>query len=366
MRKNKLIHLFTLDELQRRSEIIRSITKRIKLLEAHQQDRKTKLENTQQQLQEVCLKASETNNHCQDLEEKNQSLNYSVLALSAQVGRLKAGEQELSTLLKLKPFPLLALRSQECIAAMTRDHVAVSQDDDIAVSRDCYMITGYCRKALLGTERREEHRDMVPTLLYTMWAVLCTTWLVLYSAWPVLYTTWAVLYTTYLCNIVRGCVIYFVGCATYYTGCAIYYVGCAIYYVPVQYSTGSVIYCVGCAVYYVGCAIYYVGCVIYYVAVLYTTFDTVPHKRHYHNELYKQNNSDAVEVQTFSFHLRDKDIIEATNHITEFTYRLRDLETALRETRLKEASAKKEMQGLKPRIKGLETELEKLNGMGLL
>ncbi|XP_073442143.1 coiled-coil domain-containing protein 62 isoform X1 [Dendrobates tinctorius] len=90
------------NELQRRNEIIRSITKRIKLLEAHQQDRKTKLENTQQQLQEVCLKASETNSHCQDLEEKNQSLNYSVLELSAQVGRLKAGEQELSTLLKLK------------------------------------------------------------------------------------------------------------------------------------------------------------------------------------------------------------------------------------------------------------------------
>ncbi|XP_073532325.1 coiled-coil domain-containing protein 62 isoform X2 [Phyllobates terribilis] len=147
------------NELQRRNEIIRSISKRIKLLEAHQQDRKTKLENTQQQLQEVCLKASETNNHCQDLEEKNQSLNYSVLELSAQVGRLKAGEQELSTLLKLK----------------------------------------------------------------------------------------------------------------------------------------------------------------------------------------------------------DKDIIEATNHITEFTFRLKDLETALRETRLKETSAKKEMQGLKPRIKGLETELDKLN-----
>ncbi|KAM4051496.1 coiled-coil domain-containing protein 62 isoform 2-T4 [Anomaloglossus baeobatrachus] len=147
------------NELQRRNEIIRSITKRIKLLEAHQQDRRTKLENTQQQLQEVCLKASETNNQCQDLEEKNQSLNYSVLELSAEVGRLKAGEQELSTLLKLK----------------------------------------------------------------------------------------------------------------------------------------------------------------------------------------------------------DKDIIEATNHITEFTFRLKDLETALRETRLRETSAKKDMQGLKPRIKDLETELDKLN-----
>lgn len=89
-------------ELQRRNEIIRSINKKIKLLEAQQQDRKVTLESTQQQLQEACLKASETDNHCQDLEEKNQSLNDSVLKLSGQVGRLKAREQELSTLLRLK------------------------------------------------------------------------------------------------------------------------------------------------------------------------------------------------------------------------------------------------------------------------
>ncbi|XP_075690221.1 coiled-coil domain-containing protein 62 isoform X2 [Rhinoderma darwinii] len=90
------------NELQRRNEIIRSITKKIKLLEAQQQDRKTTLEYTQQQLQEECLKASEANNHSQDLEETNQSLNDSVLGLSAQVGRLQAREQELSTLLRLK------------------------------------------------------------------------------------------------------------------------------------------------------------------------------------------------------------------------------------------------------------------------
>ncbi|XP_056391412.1 coiled-coil domain-containing protein 62 isoform X2 [Hyla sarda] len=96
------------NELQRRNGIIRSITNRIKSLEAQQQDRKTTLANTQQQLQEVCLKASEANNHCQDLEEKNQSLNGSVLELSAQVGRLKAREQELSTLLRLKDKDIIA------------------------------------------------------------------------------------------------------------------------------------------------------------------------------------------------------------------------------------------------------------------
>ncbi|XP_040272106.1 coiled-coil domain-containing protein 62 isoform X1 [Bufo bufo] len=101
--ENDRQHVLRLEnELQRRNEVIRSVTKRIKLLETQQQYRKTTLENTQQQLQEVCLKASEANNHCQDLEEKNQSLNDSVLELSAQVGRLKAREQELSTLLRLK------------------------------------------------------------------------------------------------------------------------------------------------------------------------------------------------------------------------------------------------------------------------
>ncbi|KAG9487678.1 hypothetical protein GDO78_007468, partial [Eleutherodactylus coqui] len=90
------------NELQRRNEVIRSITKKIKFLEAQQQDRKVTLENTQQQLQEVCLKASEEYNHCQDLEGKNQILNDSVLELSAHVGQLKAREQELSTLLTLK------------------------------------------------------------------------------------------------------------------------------------------------------------------------------------------------------------------------------------------------------------------------
>lgn len=71
--KRTTIHVVCLlpsGELQRRNEIIRSINKKIKLLEAQQQDRKVTLESTQQQLQEACLKASETDNHCQDLEVK--------------------------------------------------------------------------------------------------------------------------------------------------------------------------------------------------------------------------------------------------------------------------------------------------------
>ncbi|KAM4709757.1 coiled-coil domain-containing protein 62 [Discoglossus pictus] len=90
------------NELHKRNEIIRSLTKKIKLLEAQQQDRSTTLESTQHQLQELSMKASERTNQCQELEEKNQSLKNSVLELSVHVGQLQAREQELTTLLRLK------------------------------------------------------------------------------------------------------------------------------------------------------------------------------------------------------------------------------------------------------------------------
>ncbi|MEE6504061.1 hypothetical protein FKM82_005055 [Ascaphus truei] len=90
------------NELQKRNEIIRSLTKRIKVLESQQQDGRTTLESTQQQLLELTLRASDASDHCQDLEEKNQSLNDSVLEFSSHVGRLQAREQELATLLRLK------------------------------------------------------------------------------------------------------------------------------------------------------------------------------------------------------------------------------------------------------------------------
>lgn len=89
-------------DLQKRNNIIKSLTKRINVLDGQHRDRRTNLENTQEQLQEISLIATEAKNHCQDLEEKNRRLSESVLKLSAQVGQLQAQEEELSTLLKLK------------------------------------------------------------------------------------------------------------------------------------------------------------------------------------------------------------------------------------------------------------------------
>ncbi|XP_069071060.1 coiled-coil domain-containing protein 62 isoform X2 [Pleurodeles waltl] len=58
--------------------------------------------------------------------------------------------------------------------------------------------------------------------------------------------------------------------------------------------------------------------------------------------------------------LKDKDIMEATNHITEFTARFRNLECALRDARTREVHVTKEVEELKPRLKGLKSEMLRL------
>ncbi|NXL92791.1 CCD62 protein, partial [Alectura lathami] len=90
------------NELKGRNEIIKSLTKRLKLIESHQSDSKTTLENTQQKFKELSQKVADVILHCRGLEEENQSLHCSVLELSAKTGQLQAREQELLTMLKLK------------------------------------------------------------------------------------------------------------------------------------------------------------------------------------------------------------------------------------------------------------------------
>ncbi|NWU62637.1 CCD62 protein, partial [Pterocles burchelli] len=90
------------NELNKRNEIIKSLTKRIKFLESQQNDSKATLENTQQKFKELSQKVTDQTVHRQALEEKNQSLHCSVLELSARAGQLQAREQELLTMLKLK------------------------------------------------------------------------------------------------------------------------------------------------------------------------------------------------------------------------------------------------------------------------
>ncbi|XP_048412482.1 coiled-coil domain-containing protein 62 isoform X2 [Stegostoma tigrinum] len=89
-------------ELRNRNEIIRSLGAQQKILESQQADCLKTLTSTQQRLKEMSEKAAEAANNCEELEDRNKTLNSSNLELSAQVGQLQAREQELTTMLELK------------------------------------------------------------------------------------------------------------------------------------------------------------------------------------------------------------------------------------------------------------------------
>ncbi|XP_067861863.1 putative leucine-rich repeat-containing protein DDB_G0290503 isoform X2 [Heptranchias perlo] len=89
-------------ELRNRNEIIRTLNVQQKILESQQADCLKSLACTQQRLQEMSEKAAEAASNCEELEDRNKSLNSSMLELSAQVGQLQAREQELTTMLELK------------------------------------------------------------------------------------------------------------------------------------------------------------------------------------------------------------------------------------------------------------------------
>ncbi|KAK7125374.1 hypothetical protein R3I93_020904 [Phoxinus phoxinus] len=90
------------DELEKRNEVIRTLSRRTKVAEAREKDSHRDLNTTQQQLHELSRRQMNTSRHEQDLEERNQSLNSTVMILSSQVGQLKVREEELSSMLKLK------------------------------------------------------------------------------------------------------------------------------------------------------------------------------------------------------------------------------------------------------------------------
>ncbi|XP_063171910.1 coiled-coil domain-containing protein 62 [Candoia aspera] len=95
------------NELQKRNEMISTLTRRLKVLECQENDHKSTLESTQHVLQKLSQKASDQSLHCQTLEEKNQALTRSVMELSNKVGQLQAREEELQTMLSLKDNDIL-------------------------------------------------------------------------------------------------------------------------------------------------------------------------------------------------------------------------------------------------------------------
>ncbi|KAA0704241.1 Coiled-coil domain-containing protein 62 [Triplophysa tibetana] len=99
------------DELQKRNEMIRALSKRTKVVEAREKDAYRELNSTQQQLHELNQTQLNTSRHQQDMEEKNQSLNSTVQRLSSQVGTLQAREEELGTMLRLKDKDMIEATS---------------------------------------------------------------------------------------------------------------------------------------------------------------------------------------------------------------------------------------------------------------
>ncbi|XP_020929739.1 coiled-coil domain-containing protein 62 isoform X8 [Sus scrofa] len=92
----------TQSELHKRTEIIRSLTKKVKTLESNQIECQAALQKTQLQLQEMAQKATHSSLLSEDLEARNENLSNTLVELSAQVGQLQAREQALTTMIKLK------------------------------------------------------------------------------------------------------------------------------------------------------------------------------------------------------------------------------------------------------------------------
>uniref|UniRef100_A0A672L4S5 Coiled-coil domain-containing protein 62-like n=2 Tax=Sinocyclocheilus grahami TaxID=75366 RepID=A0A672L4S5_SINGR len=90
------------DELEKRNEVIRALSKRTNVAETREKNVYRELNSTQHQLHELSHRQMNISRHEQDLEERNQSLNSTVMMLSSQVGQLQVREEELSSMLKLK------------------------------------------------------------------------------------------------------------------------------------------------------------------------------------------------------------------------------------------------------------------------
>ncbi|XP_060917315.1 coiled-coil domain-containing protein 62 isoform X1 [Labrus mixtus] len=90
------------DELQKRNEVIRVLTKRVWVVEAREEEVQKELSAARNQLCELEQKQQHVSQRCEDFEEKNQSLNSTLMALSTQVGSLQVREEELRSMLKLK------------------------------------------------------------------------------------------------------------------------------------------------------------------------------------------------------------------------------------------------------------------------
>ncbi|KAM8828232.1 coiled-coil domain-containing protein 62 isoform 2-T2 [Spinachia spinachia] len=125
------------EELQKRNEVIRVLTKRVWGVETRKEEVQKELGAAQQKLCELERKQQNISQKCQDFEEQNQSLSSTLVALSTTVGSLQVREEELSSMLKLKDKDVtaacghvddLTARLQDLETTVTESH---SRESDL-------------------------------------------------------------------------------------------------------------------------------------------------------------------------------------------------------------------------------------------
>ncbi|XP_059400793.1 protein Hook homolog 3-like isoform X1 [Carassius carassius] len=100
------------DELEKRNEVIRALSKQTKVSETRKKDVYRELNSSQQQLHELSRRQMNISRHEHDLEERNQSLDSTVMMLSSQLGQLQVREVEVSSMLKLKDRDVIEATNQ--------------------------------------------------------------------------------------------------------------------------------------------------------------------------------------------------------------------------------------------------------------
>ncbi|XP_026876775.2 coiled-coil domain-containing protein 62 [Electrophorus electricus] len=124
------------DDLQTRNEVIRAISKHLKTVEAQEKDRHRELTSAQQQLHELSQRQQHSSQQQRDLEEKNRSMNSTIMTLSSQVGQLQVQEEELSSMLKLKDKDVMEATSRILgLTGQMREYDATRKESETRESK---------------------------------------------------------------------------------------------------------------------------------------------------------------------------------------------------------------------------------------
>nr|XP_023699054.1 coiled-coil domain-containing protein 62 isoform X4 [Paramormyrops kingsleyae] len=99
-------------QLRKCNVVFQALTKRVRIAEARQQDGQRALEGSRHDLCQLGQQQQHLASQCEELQEKNQTLNSTVLKLSSQVGQLQAREEELKAMLKLKDTDMTGATSR--------------------------------------------------------------------------------------------------------------------------------------------------------------------------------------------------------------------------------------------------------------